>query len=106
MLHERSKVYTNVYLFEKNIRPLQVQKHNRELEAIIQECIVLTIRESIPAEKIICSYTDESVKHEEVVIENIEEPVVLDGEESYDCHYFAVTVGYTSNFRTNIDYIF
>jgi hypothetical protein len=71
------KVYTNVYLFEKNINPLQVQKNNRELEAIIQECIMNAIRESIPTESIIRAYMDESIEQEEeVIIENIEDPVV------------------------------
>jgi len=70
------KVYMNVYLFEKNITPLQVQKNNRELETIIQECILNAIRESIPTEAIIRAYMDESVEEEEeVIIENIEEPV-------------------------------
>ena len=31
------KVYTNVYLFEKGIQPLDMQKHNRELEIIIKK---------------------------------------------------------------------
>tara|TARA_B100000035_G_scaffold207163_1_gene177207 strand:+ start:8889 stop:9950 length:1062 start_codon:yes stop_codon:yes gene_type:complete len=76
-IHVARKIYTNVYLFEKNISPLQVQKHNRELEVIIQECILTAIRESIPTEEIIRAYMDESVEHEEeVVIENIEEPVI------------------------------
>jgi Family of unknown function (DUF5764) len=71
------KVYMNVYLFEKNITPLQIQKHGRELEIIIQECILTAIRESIPTEDIIKAYMDESVElEEEVVIENIEEPVL------------------------------
>lgn len=70
------KVYMNVYLFEKNITPLQAQKNNRELETIIQECILNAIRESIPTEAIIRAYMDESVEEEEeVIIENIEEPV-------------------------------
>jgi hypothetical protein len=70
------KVYMNVYLFEKNITPLQVQKNNRELETIIQECILNAIRESIPTEAIIRAYMDESVEEEEeVIIENIEEPI-------------------------------
>jgi hypothetical protein len=70
------KVYMNVYLFEKNITPLQIQKNNRELETIIQECILNAIRESIPTEAIIRAYMDESVEEEEeVIIENIEEPV-------------------------------
>lgn len=66
------KVYTNIYLFEKNISPLQMQKNNRELEAIVQDCILITIRESIPTEDIIRAYMDESVEHEETVtIENL-----------------------------------
>ena len=34
------KMYTNIYLFEKNITPLQIQKHNRELELIVREQIL------------------------------------------------------------------
>lgn len=73
------KTYMNVYLFERgpNITPLQIQKNNREFEVIVQECIMNTIRESIPTEDIIRAYTDESVEiEEEVIIENIEEPLV------------------------------
>lgn len=70
------KVYTNIYLFEKNISPLLTQKNNRELETIVQECILCAIRESIPTEAIIRAYMDESVEQEEeIIIENIEEPV-------------------------------
>ena len=69
------KVYMNVYLFEKNISPLQTQKNNRELENIIQECIMMAIRDSIPTESIIRAYMDESIEHEEqVFIENVEGP--------------------------------
>jgi len=69
------KVYSNVYLFEKPIGQLQYQKNNRELETIIQECIMMAIRESIPTEAIIRAYLDESVEQEEeVIIENIQEP--------------------------------
>ena len=69
------KIYSNVYLFERNINPLQVQKNNRELEVIIQECILIAIRDSIPTESIIRAYMDESVEQEEeIIIENIEEP--------------------------------
>jgi hypothetical protein len=62
------KVYTNVYLFEKNIGDLQVQKNRRELEVIVQECILVSIRESIPTEAIIRAYMDETVEEEEEVI--------------------------------------
>lgn len=81
-IHVARKVYSNVYLFEKNIAPLAVQKHMRELEVIIQECILTAIRESIPTEDIIKAYMDESVEHEEeIVIENMDEPVLPSNEE-------------------------
>jgi hypothetical protein len=76
-IHVARKVYMNVYLFEKNITSLQIQKHGRELEIIIQECILTAIRESIPTEDIIKAYMDESIElEEEVIIENIEEPIL------------------------------
>jgi hypothetical protein len=84
------KCYTNVYLFERNISPLLIQRNGRELEMIVQECILNTIRESIPTEAIIRAYMDETVEQEEeVIIENIEpekeevkvEPVVVAKEE-------------------------
>ena len=69
------KIYANVYLFENNISPLAQQKNNREFEQIIQECILSSIRDSIPTEEIIKAYMDESLEQEEeVIIENIEEP--------------------------------
>jgi hypothetical protein len=74
--HFIHKVYKNVYLFERNITSLMVQKNNRELEQIVQECILVAIRESIPTEAIIRAYMDESVEHEEeVIIENLVEPM-------------------------------
>ena len=54
------KVYVNIYLFEKNIKPLQIQKNNRDLEIIVKECILNTIRESIPIEHILQMYLDET----------------------------------------------
>jgi hypothetical protein len=63
-------------LFEKNTSQLQTQRSARELEVIVQECILVAIRDSIPTEAIIRAYMDESVEHEEeVTIENIEDPV-------------------------------
>jgi hypothetical protein len=80
-IHAARKSYMNVYLFEKNVSALTVQKHNRELEMIVQECILAAVRESIPTEAIIRAYLDESVEQEEeVVIEPIKEdtPIVPD----------------------------
>jgi hypothetical protein len=82
-IHVARKIYTNVYLFEKGITPLQQQKYSRELEMIVQECILTAIRESIPTEEIIRAYMDESVEHEEeVIIENIEDPILEKSEET------------------------
>jgi len=76
------KVYSNVYLFEKNISPMQVQKNGRDLEIMIQEAILTTIRESIPTEAIIRAYTDESEEQEEeVFIENIKSPEITKEDE-------------------------
>jgi len=68
------KVYKNVYLFELNIPPLQTQKNNRELEILVQEGILNTLRESIPVETILKAYMDETV--EEDVIEEIKEQII------------------------------
>jgi hypothetical protein len=66
------KLYTNIYLFEKNISPLQVQKHNRELEMIIREQILNSIRDNIPIENILKVYLDETIE-DDVQIEETEE---------------------------------
>ena len=50
------KLYKTVYLFEIGIPALQMQKNNREMEIIVQECILTTIRDSIPVESILRAY--------------------------------------------------
>jgi hypothetical protein len=70
------KIYKNVYLFEVNVTPLQVQKHYRELEIIVQECILNTLRESIPVEAILKAYMDETV--EEDIVEEIKEQIITE----------------------------
>ena len=72
------KVYKNVYLFELNLSPLQIQKYNRELEILVQESILNTLRESVPVEAILKAYMDETVEEdvvEEIKEEYIQEPV-------------------------------
>jgi hypothetical protein len=80
-----SKVYRNAYLFDKHATPLQQQKYNREFEVIVEECLLRTIRDSIPTEAIVRAYLDESVEQEEeIIIENAppaEEPVLVTGAE-------------------------
>ena len=67
------KIYTNVYLFEKGIPPLQIQKNNRELEMIIKECIMTAIRDTMPVEDILRTYLgiteEEDVQVTEEIIE-------------------------------------
>lgn len=74
------KLYKNVYLFEKIITPLQYQKNMRECEILCKESILEVIRSSIPVEKILRSYIDETVD-EEVVHEITEKEIEKEVEE-------------------------
>lgn len=65
------KLYSNVYLFEKNILPLTIQKNMREAELMCQECILQVIRDSMPVESILRAYMDETVD-EEIIEETVE----------------------------------
>ena len=74
------KIYTNVYLFEMGISSLKSQKNSRELEIIIKECILQTIRETIPVEELLKLYMNETVENAIEVHEREEiisqEPIV------------------------------
>ena len=73
-IHVARKIYTNIYLFEKNIAPLQTQKNNREIEIIIKECILNAIRDSVPVENILRAYMDET-EEQDVEVKEVEEPL-------------------------------
>jgi len=79
-IHVARKIYKNVYLFEANLPPLQTQKNHRELEVIIQECILNAVRESIPIDMILRAYLDETI--EDDVVEEIKETPIPDETES------------------------
>tara|TARA_B110000093_G_C12914573_1_gene386338 strand:- start:360 stop:1259 length:900 start_codon:yes stop_codon:yes gene_type:complete len=68
-------IYKNVYLFETNILPLEIQKYRRELEMIIQECVLKTVRDSIPVESILKAYMEETTE-EDVTSEISQEPKI------------------------------
>ena len=74
------KIYTNVYLFEMGISSLKAQKNSRELEIIIKECILQTVRETIPVEELLKLYMNETVENAVEVHEREEiisqEPVI------------------------------
>ena len=74
-INSARKLYQNVYLFEKFIPPLQIQKNNRELEIIVNECILNTIRENIPVDNILRAYLDETI--EEEIEEDVKEEVIV-----------------------------
>jgi hypothetical protein len=73
-IHVARKIYTNIYLYEKNIAPLQVQKNNREIETIVKECVLNAIRDSIPVEHILRAYMDET-EEQDVEVKEVEEPL-------------------------------
>jgi hypothetical protein len=74
------KLYSNVYIFEKGINPLSMQKNNREFEIIVKECIFNTIRDNIPVEELIKMYLEDAIEDVVEVTENEEvikqEPIV------------------------------
>lgn len=65
------KLYSNIYLFEKNVPPLQYQKNMRECELLIRESILEVIRDNMPVEQILRAYMDKTIT-EEVVEEIVE----------------------------------
>lgn len=65
------RIYTNIYLYEQNLSPLQTQQHNYQIEQIINECILNAIRESIPVASILRSYLDETSEPVDLTPENI-----------------------------------
>ena len=67
------KLYSNIYLFEIDIQPLETQKRNREFEHIVQTCIMNTIRDRIPIETLLRQYIDETQEVETTKVEKIVE---------------------------------
>jgi len=78
------KIYTNVYLFENGITQLKLQKNARDLEILIRECVVQTIRENIPVEELLKLYMTETIEDAIEVHEKDEiisqEPIIQAGD--------------------------
>jgi hypothetical protein len=74
------QLYKNVYLFESNKDPLSIQKNYRDIEIIVQECILTTVRESIPIEALLDAYMDQT-NEQDIVVDTKEEIIQepLDG---------------------------
>jgi hypothetical protein len=67
------KLYTNVYLFERDITPLLYHKNQREFELLVQFATLDAIRETIPIEQILRTYMDTSMEEDIELLD--EEPV-------------------------------
>jgi len=72
------KVYSNVYLFEKTKQHLQIQKNNYHLEGLIKECILNTIRDSIPIEHLLKVYIEDQFVEEDTEVIDTEEIIAQD----------------------------
>ena len=76
------KLYSNIFLFDITIPSLEIQKNNRELEIICNESILNTIRNSIPIEKILNAYIDETTEDEEIITKKDETAADIDTNEN------------------------
>jgi hypothetical protein len=72
------KVYLNAFLFERSKQHLQIQKHNRQLEIIVKECILNTVRESIPIEHLLKVYMEDEFIEEDTEVVDTEEIISQD----------------------------
>jgi len=76
------KLYSNIYLFELDIPPLEQQRRNREFELLVQTSIMNTIRDNLPVEQLLRQYIDETqevdVHKVETIIEN--KPIFVESE--------------------------
>ena len=67
------KLYSNIYLFQVDVSPLEQQKNNREFENIVQTCVMNTIRDNIPIDTLLRQYMDEN--QEEGYVQEAPPPV-------------------------------
>lgn len=72
-------LYSNVFLFDKDVPPLAFQKNKSEFNKMIKNAILDSIRESIPVEQLLRSYLDESsdLVREDVKAEEAPVPVMV-----------------------------
>lgn len=63
------KLYSNIYLFELDIAPLEQQRRNREFEVMVQTCIMNTIRDQLPVEQLLRQYIDETQEVDVIKLE-------------------------------------
>jgi hypothetical protein len=67
-------IYTKMYLYAKDAEPLKVHQHHTELENLIKECILNSVRENIPVEMLLRAYMDETEEQDVDVLEEVVPP--------------------------------
>lgn len=72
-IHTARKIYTRVYLYELGLPALKVQKMRHEIEKVVNQSILDAVRDSIPMERILRAYMDET---EDIVVEEVKEQMV------------------------------
>ena len=91
------QLYKNIYLFENNIPPLQVQKNNREFELIVKDSILNAIRDNIPVDRLLKAYIEETT--EEVEVEQPVAPPVSLKETTTEPSNNTVSIGTSPNLK-------
>ena len=64
-------IYTKMYLYAKDTEPLKVHQYHTELENLIKECIMNTVRENIPVEMLLRAYMDETEEQDVDISEEV-----------------------------------
>jgi len=52
-------IYSNIYLFEQEIMPLQIQQNYNKVDALIKEAIIESVRQSMPIDEILRTYLED-----------------------------------------------
>jgi hypothetical protein len=100
------ELYSNIYLFNKDVQPLVFQQNRNEIMKYIKECILNAVRDSIPVDKLLRAYLDETtdllkeekIKEDEPKVEEtkvetkIEKPIDNKKELSFSDNDFAISV--------------
>ena len=70
--------YQQAFLFKHDVSPIDVQKNNVHINQIIKECIMTSVRDSIPFELIVRSYLDNTQEtFDEIKESPISEPTPI-----------------------------
>ena len=56
-------IWSNIFLFHVDVEPLEYQKNMREVEVIIRESLINTVRNNIPIKDVINTYLEESEEY-------------------------------------------